>query len=196
MRKTILISIVATVLLLLPSVAHAYTSTGWDAIRADLLDEDAGAEFVADVGLNDYAFSAATEFQAVQAAATWVASNMEYESDVGEVWMSSDQQYGESPRRGDCEDYAILLTALLRFHTQGGIPANRVWVVAGLITLPGTDEIVVGHAWVGYKLEKGGMAYIEPQTGNLYRGNLGGGMLQFNDQWVKGGGYFLHNPNL
>jgi hypothetical protein len=197
MRKIILASLLAIIgLLFTPALVQANYISGWDNIRPLLLDGE-GSEFVKPItGLPNSLFSEPTEFQAVQLATTWVADNMQYESDEGEVWTSSDQQYWESPRLGDCEDYAILLTALLRFHTQGGIPANRVWVVAGLVTLPGTDEVVVGHAWVAYKLEKGGMAYIEPQTGNLYRGNLGGGMLQFNDQWVKGGGYFLHNPNL
>ena len=115
---------------------------------------------------------------------------MEYVLDEGEVWTSSDQQFNEDPRTGDCEDFAILLCALMRFNV--GVPANRVWVSINLVTEPGAG-VVAAHAWVGYKLERGGMAYIEPQTGNLYRGRPKG-MLTFNDEWVKGGGGWLAGP--
>lgn len=117
---------------------------------------------------------------------------MAYVSDIGEVWTSSDQQYYKIPREGDCEDYAILLCALLRFHTQGGIPVDRVWVSVNLVTEPGVG-VVAAHAWVGYKLKVGGLAYIESTTGEMYRGRPRG-MLNFNDQWVKGGGRYLAGP--
>ena len=181
-----------TVVMLLSSTATADDYVGWDDIREALLEGN-GAEFVKPIDdLSPNKFSAATEFEAVKAAATWLSGNMVYEADVGEVWTSSDWQYAEDPRKGDCEDYAILLTALLRFHTQEGIPANRVWVSGNLVTEPGAG-VVAAHAWVGYKLERGGMAYIEPQTGNLYRGRPKG-MLTFNDEWVKGGGQWLAGP--
>ena len=188
MRTTILVGMLTIGLLLMPTVAQADEYDGWGEIRPLLLDGE-GSEFVERIdGLGSSAFSTVGE------AIAWVANNITYVADDGEVWTSSNQTWTKG--EGDCEDYAILLTALLRFHTQGGIPPNRVWVMAGLITLPGTDEVVVGHAWVGFKLERGGMAYIEPQTGTVFRGSLGGGMLQFNDRWVKGGGYFLHSPVL
>ena len=195
MQRVILVSIVAISYLFMLTATQASHVSGWDNIRARLLDGE-GAEFVKPIdGLASDKFNADTESQAVQQAATWVAGNMIYEEDVGEVWTDSNQQYYEVPRTGDCEDYAILLTALIRFHTQGGIAANRVWVAAGLVTLTGTDE-VIGHAWVVYKPESGGMTYIEPQTGMEYHGNLVGEMLQFNDEWVKGEEYCQHNPNL
>lgn len=108
---------------------------GWEVIRPALLDGE-GAEFVKPIpGLPSEPFYAATEMEAVQAAANWVAYQISYEPDPdppGDVWTSSDQQYAEitpgvgGSGTGDCEDYSILLCALLRFHTQGGIPASRV----------------------------------------------------------------------
>jgi len=182
-------AMLAMLMAFLPVVALADNYEGWDAIRP-LLKDGAGDEFIRPIlGLSPYEFSASSEFDAVQAAASWISTNMTYEADVGEVWTSSDQQYVEVPRRGDCEDYSILLCALLRFHTQGGIPPDRVWVSANLVTQPG-EGVVAAHAWVGYKLEVGGLAYIEPQTGIMYRGRPHG-MLNFNDQWVKGGGKYL-----
>ena len=177
-----------TVVMLLSSTATAEDYEGWDDIRDVLLDGD-GDEFVVE-GEYNVDFEGDTEFDEVQSAANWVASNMEYVLDEGEVWTSSDQQFNEDPRTGDCEDFAILLCALMRFNV--GVPANRVWVSINLVTEPGAG-VVAAHAWVGYKLERGGMAYIEPQTGNLYRGRPKG-MLTFNDEWVKGGGGWLAGP--
>ena len=195
MQRVILVSIVAISYLFMLSATQASHVSGWDNIRARLLDGER-AEFVKPIdGLAPDEFNAGTEYQAVQQAASWVAGNMTYEVDEGEVWTDSNQQYYEVPRTGDCKDYAILLTALLRFHTQGGIAANRVWLAAGLVTFPGTDE-VIGHAWVVYKPERGGTVCIEPQTGMGYHGNLVGEMIQFNDVWVKGEEYCPHNPNL
>jgi len=176
-----------------PVLADNYS--GWENIRP-LLKDGKGDEFVRLIKdlPSDY-FSDETEFDAVQQAITWVATHMTYVADIGEVWTSSDQMY--TRLEGDCEDYAILLCALLRFHTQGGIPAKRVWVVVGLVTSPG-EGVIAGHAWVAYKMERGGTVYIEPQTGWIFRGNLpgyGGHMLNFNDQWVKGGGPYLAGPN-
>lgn len=199
MKKLIPVCLVTIALLVgfstTPVFAHDYE--GWDTIRP-LLKDGAGDEFVKPVGLPADYFTDGTELEAVQSAAQWVATNMAYAPDLDaqgtptDIWTSSNEMY--TRLTGDCEDYAILLCALLRFHTQGGIPSNRVWVVVGLITLPGTDQVVAGHGWVAYKLQKGGMTYIEPQTGTIHRGNLGGGMLNFNDQWVKGGGFYLAGP--
>jgi hypothetical protein len=136
----------------------------------------------------------------------------------GDVWASSDQQYAEitpgiqGSGTGDCEDFSILLCALLRFHTQGGIPADRVWVQAGIIAVPEEESPpVFGHAVVVYKAEKRGVFYIKPQFGGYpYRGSLPSmyhwythpsaymagesAMLRFNDLWVKGGGFWLAGP--
>lgn len=199
MRKTVIatFSVLLAISLMISALpVSAENYFGWEAIRPLLKDGD-GAEFVKTIdGLPTDYFSAGTEFEAVQLAATWVAENMKYKSDIeqygyAEVWTSSDQIW--ETLEGDCEDYAILLCALLRFHTQGGIPAKRVWVIVGLVTEPGKG-VIAGHAWVGYKMERGGILYIEPQLGILFRGNLpsyGGHMLMFNDEWVKGGGPYL-----
>jgi transglutaminase-like putative cysteine protease len=44
-----------------------------------------------------------------------VADNYSYVEDAGDVWAPSDEMY--KSLRGDCEDWAILLTSLLRLHT-------------------------------------------------------------------------------
>jgi len=161
--------------------------SGWDVIRPLLLDGE-GSEFVRPItGLQADEFTGASEFEAVQAAANWVSENYSYVLDEGEVWTSSDQMYARLT--GDCEDWAILLCSLLRFHTDGGIPAKRVWVAINLVQKPGVG-VYAAHAWVGYRLERGGMAHIEPANGVFYRGQPKG-MLEFNDQTVKGGGQFL-----
>jgi transglutaminase-like putative cysteine protease len=224
-RKLCIVFIISatTLLLLMPNQVIAYEAWGWDEIRDDLIDGD-GAEFIKPIpGLDPYAFSGATEMEAVLEAANFVAYHMVWVADPdppGDVWIASDQQFAkitvgvENSGEGDCEDFAILLCALLRFHTQGGIPAERVWVQAGIITCPpalpppygAEPPPVFGHALVIYKAERRGIFYIEPQYGGYpYRGcfpSLGrmpyfageSAMLLFNDEWVKGGGFWLAGP--
>ena len=84
---------------------------------------------------------------------------------------------------------------MLRFRTQYGgqtISSDKVWVSINLVTEPGIG-VVAAHAWVGYKLDKGGKIHIEPGSTDLYRG-IPNGMLNFNDEWVKGGGFYLAGP--
>jgi len=176
---------------LLPSFALAEDYEGWDDIRP-LLKDGKGSEFVMDVGDIDD-FTGETEIEAVGAAVEWVYEKYTYKEDVGEVWTDSDQMYDRL--EGDCEDWAILLTALLRFHTKydgQAISSDKVWVAINLVTEPGIG-VVVAHAWVGYRLDKGGIIHIEPGLPDLYRGRPYG-MLNFNDEWVKGGGFYLAGP--
>lgn len=204
----------ALMISILPSFALADEYEGWDEIRDALIDGD-GAEFIVDA---DYPTFLGNEFEQVLAAANWVAFHMKYEADPdppGDVWMSSDQQFAEitqgTPQSGtgDCEDFAILLCALARFAV--GVPANRIWVQAGLLIV---HEVapppIVGHAYVVYKAERRGIFYIEPQWGGIpYRGSRpsilhwyyhkppyagDSATLRFNDEWVKGGGFWLAGP--
>ena len=215
--KRLIIALILVMAFIVPSSSvFADEYAGWDEIRPALLDGD-GAEFVVD---STYpTFAGATEFDRVLAAATWVADHMEYEpdpSDPGDVWTASDQQYAEIDLinningTGDCEDFAILLCALMRYSV--GIPADRVWVQAGILAVPGEEfrPPIVGHAYVVYKAEKRGIFYIEPQIGGIpYRGSYASilhwffkrppqtgesAMLRFNDEWVKGGGFWLAGP--
>lgn len=226
--KRLVITIVLAVVLMIPAGSVlAYESWGWDEIRDDLFDGN-GAEFVVDTIYN-VTFSGATEFEQVLDAADWVASHMVYQPDPptpGDVWKSSDQSFNEitsSPggyTTGDCEDFSILLCALMRFNV--GVPANRVWVQCGIIASPSSEEYpwappppvippIFGHAYVVYKAERGGIWYIEPIWGGIpYRGStpfithwttsppyiIGeSAMLRFNDQWVKGGGIYRQYEN-
>ena len=218
-KLAIVLVFAAVVVLTLSNSVMAYEAWGWDEIRDDLIDGD-GAEFIVEIGaLGPDAFTGATEMEAVLAAADYVAAHMVYVSDPsppGDVWESSDRLYQEivdnGVGTGDCEDFSILLCALLRFHTYGGIPADRVWVQAGMIAVPPATPYgappppIFGHAIVVYKAERGGIFYIEPQWGGIpYRGCLPSlinmpyfagesAMLRFNDEWVKGGGFWLAGP--
>ncbi len=196
MSKTIIL--VFSVILVL-GLVMSVSSVSADEIEDWMiaLRDGKGDEFIMDLGLGD------NFFLGVQFAAQWVAYHMSYEADPsGDVWTTADQQFAEitigteNSGTGDCEDYAILLCALLRFHTLSGISAKNVWVVVGTMILPG-QGVVSGHAWVAAKLPRLGIIYIEPQTGSMFRGNLpgyGGHMITFNDQWVKGGGRYLAGP--
>jgi len=212
-KKLILFLVVVVALTVPTSIAYADEYWGWDAIRPALLDGD-GAEFIVDDTYPE--FTGATEFEKVLAAANWVAYHMTYVSDPdppGDVWTSSDQQFDEiisGSGTGDCEDFSILLCALMRFSI--GVPANRVWVQAGIVAVPVQEQKppLVGHAYVVYKAERRGIFYIEPQWGGIpYRGSYPSilhwyfkrppqtgesAMLRFNDQWVRGGGFYLAGP--
>jgi len=227
MKTKLVIVLVFTAVLVasLSDSVMAYEAWGWDQIREDLIDGD-GAEFVKPIpGLGPNEFSATTEMEAVLLASEWVMAHMTWVADPfppGDVWTASDQQYAEimaSPNQigtGDCEDFAILLCALLRFHTQGGIPADRVWVKAGIIVLADgwTEDKppIAGHALVAYKSDRG-IYSVEPQWGMIaYRGckpailqeywpppyhaYFAGesNTLCFNDAWVRGGGFWLAGP--
>ena len=181
MRKTLVLVVIISIMLL-GNLAIATDFVGWEQIRPALKDGD-GAEFVVDI---DYGleFPGDTEFEKVLAAANWVAYYMDYEYDQdppGDVWTASDQQFAEitigveGSGTGDCEDFSILLCALMRFVI--GVPANRVWVQGGLVSAPGVvpEETppIFGHAYVVYKAKKGGIFYIEPQWGGYpYRGSF------------------------
>ena len=216
MRKIVVLTVIAMSIMLLGNLVMAEEFEGWEEIRPALKDGD-GAEFVVDTSY-DVEFLGATEFEKVLAAANWVADNMEYEPDPdppGDVWTDSYQQFEEiinGSGIGDCEDFSILLCALMRFVI--GVPANRVWVQGGIVSAPGVvpkdTPPILGHAYVVYKAERRGIFYIEPQWGGIpYRGSfpsithwdtrppvLAGesAMLRFNDEWVKGGGFWLHRP--
>ncbi|MBA7520869.1 hypothetical protein ES705_12968 [subsurface metagenome] len=218
MRKIVMLTVIVMSIMLLVNLASAEDFEGWDEIRPALKDGD-GAEFVVDTDYDiEFTSAGANEFGQVLAAANWVADNMEYEpdpDDPGDVWTASDQQFEEITNgggTGDCEDFSILLCALMRFVI--GIPANRVWVQGGILSVPGGKPKVIppifGHAYIVYKAEKRGIFYIEPQWGGYpYRGSfpsithwdttppvLAGesAMLRFNDEWVKGGGFWLAGP--
>lgn len=222
MRRIVILAFMVMSIMLLGNLAIADEYEGWEEIQPALKDGD-GAEFVVET-FYDVEFPGATEFEQVLAAANWVAFHMSYIDDPvppGDVWTASDQQFAEitigdkGSGTGDCEDFSILLCALMRFVI--GVPANRVWVQGGLVSAPGValEETppIFGHAYVVYKAKKGGIFYIEPQWGGyLYRGSFPSiahwyttppvewfvagesAMLRFNDEWVKGGGFYLAGP--
>jgi hypothetical protein len=194
MKKLVAVFLAIVALLVSATPVFADDYSGWDTIRP-LLKDGSGDEFIKPIpGLAPNAFYGETELAAVQSVVDWIAGKYQYVADQGEVWTSSDQMYGRLA--GDCEDWAILTTALLRFHTQYGagqaVTPDKVWVAINLVTEPGVG-VVAAHAWVGYKLDAGGKIHIEPGLTDLYRGKPNG-MLNFNDAWVKGGGPYLAGP--
>jgi hypothetical protein len=74
----------------------------------------------------------------------WVAQNIKYVPDyslgAAEYWLYPSQTIQR--KKGDCEDFAILLCSLIRAK---GTPAEEARVVAGLVP---SDGEFVGHAWV------------------------------------------------
>lgn len=87
----------------------------------------------------------------------WVGRNIEYVSDYDSYGMSEFWQLGRETlenRRGDCEDFAILLCSLLR---ADGWNAEGVYVVIG------QNEAGEYHAWVKIKIPLVGWYNIEPQ---------------------------------
>ena len=179
MLKIMVFTVIVMSIMLLGNLAIAEDFVGWDAIRSALKDGD-GVEFVVFGNYGDIEFTGDTEFDQVLEAANWVANNMTYEDDPPDedVWTASDQQFAEITNgggTGDCEDFSILLCALMRFVID--VPANRVWVQGGILSVP--DDApedtppIFGHAYVVYKAERRGIFYIEPQWGGYpYRGSL------------------------
>ena len=187
MRKLLGSAMIVAFILFLGGSVLAYQSSPWSEIREDLLDGD-GAEFVTSVYVS---IEGETEFEKVQSAASYVAGfSGEYEEDVVETWTAADQFETAFSGHRDCEDFAIYLCAIIRYVVE--VPASRVWVSINLVTEPGRG-VVAAHAWVGYRLKRGGNVYIEPLTGEIYRGRAKG-MLNFNDEWVRGGGPYLAGP--
>jgi len=86
----------------------------------------------------------ASQLDSIEDAYYWVAQNIFYvpDSSLGssEVWLYPSQTIQR--KKGDCEDFAILLCSLIRAK---GTPAEEVRVVAGLVP---SDGELVGHAWV------------------------------------------------
>lgn len=86
----------------------------------------------------------------------WVANNVEYRYDSVSHGSS---EYWQLPRetlslkKGDCEDFSILLTTLYRAI---GWSRNEVFVVLG-----------EGHAWIKLNVDIIGWQNIEPQEGAL-----------------------------
>lgn len=83
----------------------------------------------------------------------WVARTIKYTGDtelwrMKEKWMLPDETL--RLKKGDCEDGAILLYYLLRYH---GFSDHQVRVVAG-------DVRGGGHAYVSYISEQTGVEYV------------------------------------
>lgn len=83
----------------------------------------------------------------------WVAKNIKYKGDmelwdIQEKWCLPDETLARGT--GDCEDGAMLLYYLLRYH---GFSDDQVRVVAG-------DVRGGGHAYVSYISEQTGVEYV------------------------------------
>jgi predicted transglutaminase-like cysteine proteinase len=96
-----------------------------------------------------------TEFGAIQ---EWVSSNITYVSDDDDYWQTPEETLER--RKGDCEDFSILLCSLFRAY---GIPDNEVFVAVGFDSGGGGHAFLI-EAW--YSGEK--WRVIEPQHGGLF----------------------------
>ena len=120
-------------------------------------------------------WTATDEKEQVFEATMWVHDHIVYTEDIVNTWASSDQLFDEIRSSGsaydDCDGYAILLCALIRFNI--GVPANRVWVVASTM-----------HAQVKYIDMSGSEWKLEPTWSWILPGGTPGIIIEFNDQVV------------
>jgi len=179
MRKKIgLVAVGLLLVLVMAPIVSADETVGWHDIRAGLTDGN-GAEFVVNTTY-PILISGTTEGQKVVNATHWVHDNIVYTADVVETWMSSNQTYGQidanwdgivdGTATGDCEEYAILLCALLRFNV--GVLPSRVWVATS-----GT------HATVQYVAPSGMKYNLDPTNDWILPGGAPG-KIKFNDEWA------------
>jgi len=94
----------------------------------------------------------------------WVGKNIEYVGDYDSHGVSEFWQLGRETlesRKGDCEDFAILLCSLLR---ADGWSVEEVYVVIG------QNEAGDYHAWVKVKIPLVGWYNIESTQGGWYTG--------------------------
>ena len=94
------------------------------------------------------------DFGAIQ---VWVDKNVTYIPDKDDYWQKSNETLKR--RKGDCEDYAILLCTLLRAYE---VPAKDVYVAIG------RNSEGKGHAYLIEDWYKGKWRVIEPQDGGLF----------------------------
>ena len=172
MKKIIIIISIFFILLL--NLIYPTNYRGWGNIKKPLEDGD-GSEFIKNIGLSRHYFSS------VQEAYLWVKSHVIYTEDPNppDVWETSTSLFFKilvnGLGRGDCEDISILLCALLRFHTSGGIPDDRVWVAIG--------QVQYGvHAWVEYLNKDGVLLVLDPLE--IIKSNNTISRFKFNDKWV------------
>jgi hypothetical protein len=95
-----------------------------------------------------------TDFGAIQ---VWVDKNVTYTPDKDDYWQKANETLKR--RKGDCEDYAILLCTLLRAYE---VPAKDVYVAIG------RNSEGKGHAYLIEDWYKGKWRVIEPQDGGLF----------------------------
>jgi predicted transglutaminase-like cysteine proteinase len=179
MKLKLLVSLcLIAAMLAMPAVAlaDAYPNSPPYYPAAMALADGEGSEFVQPVdGLAPDAFASINEaYEFVLNNITYVLDSERFAEQfpgVDDVWVSANQTYYDGV--GDCEDKAILLCALLRFHTADPLPADNVWVLCNR---------GFQHAWVQIKTDRG-ILTIDPTWDIIKPG--GGGQLKFNDQWVK-----------
>jgi hypothetical protein len=142
----------------------------------DALSDGNGKEFVGRVLLSKRRFGNIDE------AYNWVVNNMIYEDDPNppDVWSTALKTYLEiklkGKSEGDCEDYAILLCSILRFHTNGDFGHDRVWVVV-------QQNIGGDHAFVEYVDNESRVWLLDP-VNKLKKEDSPSYKYKFNDKTV------------
>jgi len=189
------------------------TVRGWAAFKEALADGK-GDEFIQRLpGMKPNEFMAASELEAVLKAARWVAQRTRPRPPVPglgivcgpaktmyDEMMTSVTLQGVAP--ADSLNQAILLASLLRFHTNLGLPPERVFVfVAVRGATPQQAQLL--RAWVVYKeMPAQRWWYLATTYGDqAYTGQPpkelsdkppqlpeGSSYVLFNDQMVKGKG--------
>lgn len=105
-------------------------------------------------------FEVDVELEALFMVYRYLHKRFEYvKDDENAYWTSSDTMFERM--HGDCEDWAMLFVAMLRFSTTKPIPADRIWIVYSY------DLAFGGHAWVLFHT-KHGQTYSFDIVRNIY----------------------------
>ena len=108
-------------------------------------------------------FNVDTELEALFKIYRYLDERFVYvNDDENHYWTSSDTMFERMS--GDCEDWAMLFVALLRFSTTKPISSDRIWLVCSL------EPKFGGHAWVLYHT-KDGQTYSFDVVNDIYAYN-------------------------
>lgn len=105
-------------------------------------------------------FEVDTELEALLKVYRYLDDRFVYAvDDENAYWTSSDTMFERMS--GDCEDWAMLFVAMLRFSTTKPISADRIWMVMSF------DAMFGPHAWVLYHT-KDGQTYSFDIVSDIY----------------------------
>ena len=196
-----ILTLIVLILLIGSQAPLAFADTpmvymGKEAIREALTEgtlnprDDEGSEFVHEIQWENTPYTGGVTFDRVIQAFRAVRNYIGYQPDevtygVEEAWANTEMTLTQGV--GDCEDKAILLASLIKFHTYEFDPAkDKVYVVIGFVRA-GYRRFTL-HAWVlWYDGSSRIWFHLDPTTGYIGLFTYPGvAMLWFNDEHVFG----------